>query len=153
MGACSPEAPESGACVVSAGGGGSQTPSGAPQPSCGSAVMTAGARSRSRKIAGPSSPARVTSLGKILYHPEAIMLAVTPADDLAPIRAATVMATKAVTGSIAFETPWTPHITLCYSTSEQPAHPVIPALRAQLPSCRGDIPHARIRTPHAHVRD
>ena len=54
------------------------------------------------------------SLGKVLYHPEAIMLAVTPAADLAPIQAAAVTATTAVTCAMTGdEAPWTPHITLC----------------------------------------
>jgi 2'-5' RNA ligase superfamily len=72
-------------------------------------------------------PPITVSLGKILYHREAIMLAVTPADDLAPIRAAALSATNAVTNSMSGgEATWTPHITLCYSTTEQAAQPVIP---------------------------
>ena len=85
-------------------------------------------------------PPITASLGKILYHPEAIMLAVAPAADLAPIRAAAMTATEAVTGSTTGdETPWTPHITLCYSTTEQPAQPVITALGKQLATCQVDI--------------
>lgn len=71
-------------------------------------------------------------LGKVLYHPEAIMLAVTPAAALAPLRQAAISAA----GSLRRKAPlpfWTPHITLCYSTSEQPAQPIIKALGTQLP--------------------
>jgi hypothetical protein len=41
-------------------------------------------------------PPVTVSLGKILYHSEAIMLAVTPVGDLTPIRAAALAATNAV---------------------------------------------------------
>jgi hypothetical protein len=30
---------------------------------------------------------------------------------------------------------WRPHITICYSTSSQPAKPIIDALGTQLPGC------------------
>jgi hypothetical protein len=43
-----------------------------------------------------SVPPVTFSLGKILYHPEAIMLAVAPVGDLTPIRAAALAATNAV---------------------------------------------------------
>jgi len=79
-------------------------------------------------------PPITVGLGKILYHPEAIMLAVTPAQALAPIRAAALSATSEVKDSP--DEPdgqWTPHVTLCYSTSEQPAQPIINALGMQLP--------------------
>jgi 2'-5' RNA ligase len=73
-------------------------------------------------------------LGKILYHPEAIMLAVTPADALAPLREAAISSTEAIRRApISRAVPWTPHITLCYSTSEQPAGPIIEALGTRLP--------------------
>src|SRR5262249_9829293 len=75
-------------------------------------------------------------LGKILYHPEAIMLAVTPADDLAPLLEAAIGSTEAVRRAPIAPTAtasWTPHITLCYSTSEQPAQPIIDALGTRLP--------------------
>ena len=79
-------------------------------------------------------PMRVR-LGKILYHPEAIMLAVTPQDDLAPLRAAAGTAT-AETGLFPGrqdDDVWTPHVTLCYSTSQQPAQPIINGLGLHLP--------------------
>ncbi len=80
-------------------------------------------------------------LGKILYHPQAIMLAVTPADSLTPFRQAALKATGMVTG--VEQAPdaggWTPHITICYSTADQPARPIIDALGTQLPGCEIEI--------------
>jgi 2'-5' RNA ligase len=79
-------------------------------------------------------PPITVSLGKILYHPEAIMLAVTPVGDLTPLRATVLAATNTVISTANDEdTGWTPHVTLCYSTAQQPAQPVITALGKQLP--------------------
>lgn len=80
-------------------------------------------------------------LGKILYHPQAIMLAVTPADSLTPLRQAALEATGMVTGveQAADANGWTPHVTICYSTAEQPAQPIIEALGMQLPGCEIEI--------------
>jgi hypothetical protein len=92
------------------------------------------AQAAARLLAG-TAPITVT-LGKILYHPEAIMLAATPGSALAPVRDAAVAATREVTGSEGSpgsHAPWTPHITVCYSTSRQPAGPVIAALGRELP--------------------
>ncbi len=80
-------------------------------------------------------PPTTVSLGKILYHPEAIMLAVTPAENLAPVRAAALAATNAVSSPANDEeSVWTPHVTLCYSTAAQPARPIITALGKRLPA-------------------
>ena len=79
------------------------------------------------------------SLGRILYHPEAIVLDIRPDHALDPIREAAQSATDAVIGrhrvtetSAAL---WMPHITVCYSTARQPAEPVISALGKRLPGC------------------
>ena len=62
------------------------------------------------------------------------MLAVTPVGDLTPIRAAALAATNAVVSPAHDEeSGWTPHITLCYSTAQQPGQPIITALGKQLP--------------------
>ena len=42
-------------------------------------------------------PPITVTIGKILYHPEAIMLAATPADALSPIRQAAIAATREFT--------------------------------------------------------
>jgi len=68
------------------------------------------------------------------------MLAVTPVGDLTPIRAAALAATNAVVSSANDEeSAWTPHVTLCYSTAQQPAQPIIAALGKQLPARQIDI--------------
>jgi 2'-5' RNA ligase len=91
------------------------------------------AESASRRLAG--IPPITVALGKVLYHPEAIMLAATPADALSPIREAALAATREITGTGGrVETKhWSPHVTVCYSTSDQPAGPVIAALGRDLP--------------------
>jgi hypothetical protein len=56
------------------------------------------------------------------FHSEAIMLGVTPVQALQPIHDATVQATKqAPVINQRPGHPWTPHITACYSTRNQPA--------------------------------
>jgi 2'-5' RNA ligase len=74
------------------------------------------------------------SLSKIIYHPEAILFTVTPGAALEPLRSAAIAATRA-TGRDATgqDEQWRPHITLCYSTSDQPARPIIDALGPYLP--------------------
>jgi 2'-5' RNA ligase len=73
------------------------------------------------------------NLGKILYHPQAIMLAVHPAKALEPVRAAVARATgPAATKGVT--SPWIPHATIAYSTASQPAGPLIGALGTELPS-------------------
>jgi len=80
---------------------------------------------------------------RIFYHPEAIVLTAHPAEALSPIREAAQRATQTVTGQSGTDDrssrQWTPHVTLCYSTSLQPAPPVIAALGKKLPSCQVSI--------------
>jgi len=78
-------------------------------------------------------------LNRVLYHPEAIMLRVDPKDALNPILEAAQSATLAVTGRtgvISGSASWTPHMTLCYSTSQQSAGPIIDVLGKEVPGCR-----------------
>jgi len=79
-------------------------------------------------------------LSRIFYHPEAIVLAAHPAEALNPIREAARQATQKVTGHSGSDDrsspEWTPHVTLCYSTSDQQAQPIIAALGKELPSCQ-----------------
>jgi 2'-5' RNA ligase len=86
-------------------------------------------------------PIRVT-LGEILYYPEAIVLGVKPRRALDPILQAVRSATRAATGrkgTIQSSEGRTPHITLCYSTSQQPANAIITALGHQVPNREIDI--------------
>jgi 2'-5' RNA ligase len=86
------------------------------------------------KLLADTPPITVT-LGRILYHPEAIMLGVSPAAALAPVRSAAERATRQATCREGTDpTRWTPHITVCYSTAHQPTAPLIAALGEALPS-------------------
>jgi 2'-5' RNA ligase len=81
-------------------------------------------------------PITVT-FGRILYHPEGIMLAIHPAEALAPVLHAVRTATWNATGHegcISGNGPWIPHVTICYSTARQRAEPIIKALGRELPS-------------------
>jgi 2'-5' RNA ligase len=81
-------------------------------------------------------PVTVT-LARVLYHPEAIALAARPADALTPVLEAVQAATRAATHREGFNPhqPWTPHVTVAYSSAVQPAAPVIAALGSELPPC------------------
>ena len=101
-----------------------------------------------------ANPATVT-LGQVLYHPEAIMLGVTPAETLTPIYDAARSATHQVTGEHALDgepARWRPHITICYSTSSQPAKPIIDALGTQLPKCDINIGAVSLVIQHGPER-
>src|SRR5215831_12112983 len=87
------------------------------------------------RLLGDIPPVTVT-LGKIHYHPEAIMLAARPAEAVRPVLEAAREATRTVTGTpgrAGNKLPWTPHITIAYSTTRQPAAPIINALGHSLP--------------------
>jgi 2'-5' RNA ligase len=90
-----------------------------------------------------SSLARIkpvsVEFSRVFYHPEAIGLLAHPAEALAPVREAAERATRTVTGHAGTHdgssSRWTPHVTVCYSTSEQPAGPVVAALGKAIPRC------------------
>ena len=96
-------------------------------------------------------PASVT-LGRVIYHPEGIVLPMTPASALAPIFEAAQAATLEVTGTVGItSTPgpsWVPHMTLCYSTSQQPAAPIIAALGRTLPARKVTIDKLSLVVQH-----
>jgi 2'-5' RNA ligase len=99
-------------------------------------VMAAQAR---RMLAGVP-PVNIT-LGRVLYHPRAVMLAAQPPEVLEPVLRAVQQATHIGTGrdgKLHYE-PWTPHITLAYGNSARPAAPVIEALGRELPRQRVTI--------------
>jgi 2'-5' RNA ligase len=81
------------------------------------------------------NPSIEITLSKILYHPEAITVGAGPAGALDPLRKAIWQATIATTGRNEKLGPWIPHITLAYSTTDQPASPIINALGRELPAC------------------
>jgi 2'-5' RNA ligase len=80
------------------------------------------------------TPPVTVTLERVFYHPEAIALGVSPKDALAPVLAAAQAATREATGSAPLGENWVPHLTLCYSTGEQPTAPVIAELGKVLPA-------------------
>ncbi|MEV4369087.1 2'-5' RNA ligase family protein [Nonomuraea sp. NPDC049637] len=75
------------------------------------------------------------SLGRVLYHPEAVVLEARPADRLRPLLEAAKFATRAATGrdGALAHAAWVPHVTVAYSSADGPAAPIIEALGKQLP--------------------
>lgn len=89
---------------------------------------------QAHRLLARTSPVKIT-LGRILYHPRAVMLDAGPAAALEPVLRAVQEATRAAAGREGrlHTEPWTPHITLAYSNMTRPAAPVIAALGRQLP--------------------
>lgn len=87
-----------------------------------------------------TSPIPVT-LGRVLYHPRAVMLDAGPSAALEPVLRAVQEATRVATGrdGSLHTAPWAPHITLAYSNMVRPAAPVISALGRKLPSAEVTI--------------
>lgn len=87
--------------------------------------------SEAQRLLGDLAPIPVI-LSKILYHPEAITLRVQPGEALRPILNTAQTATRkavGLAGTINGPFPsWTPHMTVSYSTTEQPAEPILTAL-------------------------
>jgi hypothetical protein len=112
------------------------------------------AAAASRQLA--ATPPITVTLGKVVYHPEAIMLAARPRDALIPVLEAARSATYKVTGQYGQpgnQSPWTPHITVSYSTARQPAEPIISALGHELPGCLVQISAVNLviqRGPERH---
>jgi 2'-5' RNA ligase len=75
------------------------------------------------------------TLGRVLYHPRAVMLDAGPAGPFEPVIEAIQTATRRAGSSTAlYHDPWRPHITLAYSNATRPAAPVIQALGRSLPA-------------------
>lgn len=90
---------------------------------------------RAQALLARAAPVTVT-LQRVFYHPEAITLLASPKSALSPVLAAARTATREVLGTdIGDGDEWLPHLTLCYSATEQPAAPVIAALGTTLPAC------------------
>ena len=87
-------------------------------------------------------PPITVTVGKVLFHSEAIMLVAQPAEALLPVLEAVREATQEVIarpGRAGNKLPWTPHITIAYSTARQPAEPIITALGLSLPERKVQI--------------
>jgi 2'-5' RNA ligase len=107
------------------------------------------------KLLADVPPITVT-LGRVLYHPEAIMLGVTPARALAPIWNAAATATNMAASDRRGESDvanWTPHVTICYSTAHQPAVPLIAALGENLPGCNIQVGALSLVIQHGPERN
>ncbi len=87
-----------------------------------------------RRLLARTPPVTIT-LGRVLYHPRAIMLDAGPPGALEPVLRVAQHATRLATGRDGelYGEPWTPHITLAYSNTAGPAGPVIEALGRELP--------------------
>lgn len=79
------------------------------------------------------------TISRVVYHPEAIMLGFRPEGALDPIHHAVRQAMLTVTGRTGTVTGpaarWTPHITISYSTGQQPMAPIAAALGREVPGC------------------
>ena len=73
-------------------------------------------------------------LGRIVYHPEAVTLAVEPWGVLEPVLDAVreAAALAGCDGHTATD-PWVPHVSVAYSNGSGPAGPIIDALGRRLP--------------------
>lgn len=93
-----------------------------------------------RRLLAGTPPVTIT-LGRVLYHPRAVMLGVGPPSALDPVLRAAQQATRAATGrgGALHREPWTPHVTLAYSNAAGPAGPVIDALGRELPSSQAAV--------------
>jgi 2'-5' RNA ligase len=101
------------------------------------------------------TPPITVTIGGILYHPEAIMLAVKPAQALTAVRNAVQAAAQTVadSGLPGSNSPrWVPHVTICYSTADQAAEPIIAALRPQLPECEIQVGTVSLVLQHGPER-
>jgi 2'-5' RNA ligase len=87
-----------------------------------------------RRLLGSVPPVRMT-LGRILYHPRAIMLDARPHDALDAVVRAVQHATRLAIGREGrlYHDPWVPHVTVAYSNTVGPAAPIIEALGRELP--------------------
>jgi 2'-5' RNA ligase len=89
-------------------------------------------------------PPVTATLGRIFYHPEAIALGIDARGTLAPLLTAARAAAREMPGADAdrgadSDVGWSPHLTLCYSTADQPAAPVIAALGRDFPPAQLSI--------------
>jgi 2'-5' RNA ligase len=99
-------------------------------------------------------PPVTVKLERLLYHPEAIALGVQPGPALHPVLAAAGDATRGVLGESAADNgdAWAPHLTLCYSTADQPAAPLIASLGKALPAREVTIGELSLVVQHGPER-
>jgi 2'-5' RNA ligase len=94
--------------------------------------LTAITRQAERRLA--RVPPIPVTLGRVYYHPEAIVLIVDPAGALTPVLEAVQAATALAGCAGQTDTdPWVPHVTVAYSHEAQPAGPYVAALGTRVP--------------------
>ena len=93
-----------------------------------------GMADHARRLFARMPPIPIT-LGRILYHPRAVMLEARPHEALEPVLRIVQEATRLATGRDGrlYHEPWVPHITVAYSNMTRPAAPLIEALGRELP--------------------
>jgi hypothetical protein len=113
-------------------------------------VMVEQVRQQLRRV-----PAADVTFGRVLYHPEAVALGMQPDGALDPIAAAIRAAARTALGQPAPDAgvPWIPHVTLAYSTLDQPAGPIIAALGRELPECQLTLDAVSLVAQHGPERD
>jgi 2'-5' RNA ligase len=101
----------------------------------------------------PAGPVTAT-LGPVLYGPAAVALEVGPAGVLDPVRAA-ILAAAAAAGLAPGPAgePWIPHVTVAYSTEDQPDDPIVTALGRELPAAQITIDSVSLVAQHGPERD
>lgn len=78
-------------------------------------------------------PPITITLGRVLYHPRAVMLDAGPAGAFQPVVEVIEAATRnAGCAATLYHDPWRPHITLAYSNATRSAAPIIEALGRNL---------------------
>jgi 2'-5' RNA ligase len=104
----------------------------------------------------PAAPVTAT-LGPVLYRPEAVALEVGPEGALDPVRAAILAAAAAAglspSGPGPAGEPWIPHVTVAYSTADQPDDPIIAALGRELPAGQITIDTVSLVAQHGPERE
>ena len=107
-----------------------------------------------RMLAG--TPPITITLGRILYHREAIMLAADPAEALWPVVSAARNATQQIAGKTRYSgnnQSSVPHATVCYSTQPQPRGPITGTLGWYLPTSTCVIRSINLINQHGPERD
>lgn len=86
---------------------------------------------RAQETVNGIQPVPVTTR-QVLYHPEAIMLAIEPVDQLRSVARSVAKATQEVVGpqrgALEQIGSWVPHVTVAYSTAAQDPAPIVNAV-------------------------
>jgi 2'-5' RNA ligase len=107
-----------------------------------------------RARAGLAAAGPVTAtLGPVLYRPAAIALAAGPGGALDLVRGAVADAARQAGAGAGPDGPWVPHVTVAYSTADQPDGPLVAALGRELPAGQITIDSITLVARHGPERD